>query len=998
MDRTDCLHVNTNGRQPTIAIDSNDTIHLAWWTQYETAGEYGEIAYCKHDTEWSTPENVGAKDRFQLYPAIAVDSQNNVHVVWQGWGYSPDPARCQIIYRKRTQAGWQDVEQVTENDFWQYRPSIAVDKNDNVHIVWDGTNWGTNTANSNIRYRMRTALGWGDHKAITDKDADQFVPCVSVSPDNDVHITWHGMGWGANTAYRNIQYRQLAYTPIADTYLYNEGVGGDDWVVGYIKATGGMLKRASYIELYALNSGATAEGTVVTDALVDLTDVNTIHIDWLNNGNASDDNESYLVVSTNKTDSHATYDARLAKVNTFTRTTDTLDVSGLTGDHYIRVHARDANATAQVVSGVYMYKLWLEHDQHTLEPQEAVTDVDYHQYGGTNAVDGSGNVHVAWYGLGWGNNPTVTNIQYCRKRKVWGAIIPLTDRKVDQYYPSLLADHSLAGYGLVWGGVGLAGPHTGWFPPETSDLWYYGEWATPYPEGAWTVYLGGKHYQKVKGSLSIDRRLEQRSTARFTVIDKDGTASFSKGTPVEIYDADMILIFAGFVHKPESIRMAPKYGLLHSLLCVDNHYLADKRLMTESYAKGTKAGDIFRDVVQKYLASEYVSIGEIQDGPELEESVFNHVNISDAFDAIKETSGAFVWYIDELRRLHFVDRTTFTTLWPLDSTIYRPLQGSTHLDMGNDQHRNMQYIWGGFALTDPRTETFTGDGSTRTFLLQFAPAETPSIEENSVVATVGIKGIDEGFDYYWTKGDPVIYADVAPPLGHPVEITYRGHYPFIARDLDDQDIVARAKAETSSGLVEDIVREAHDSRESARQSARAKIAQYCQDAERFVYRTHAARLRPGQLQEVTFAPFGFDKHEMLIEAVRTMADGNLVTHEITCITGPILGDWTQFFGRLLKRQDRAIMVGGDLMLKQFDEPESLDLSESLDLRDFDFTGGILGMWVTLADQLWMGYHVQHERLDLAESDDLNEFDTEEYYYVPAPAGKQDGRWNFSTWA
>lgn len=507
------------------------------------------------------------------------------------------------------------------------------------------------------------------------------------------------------------------------------------------------------------------------------------------------------------------------------------------------------------------------------------------------------------------------------------------------------------------------------------------------------VEIDGVAVSILNNTLKIERRIEARSTASFTVKDIAGTASFTRGMPIEIYDSVPNLIFSGFIDTPSMIRISPSGGLFHDIVCMDNHYLADKRLVVESYT-GQTAGAIITDIHSIYLIEEGVTVGSIQTGPTINSAIFNHIKASAAFDAIKEASGSFIWFIDEDKKLYFVDRTTYNAPWNLDGTTHKPLEGSSRLSTGNPLHRNFQYIWGGTDETSLQTENFTGDGENRAFTLLYPLSKVPIVKEDTVTMTVGIKGIDTGKDYYWSKGDSVLAADTAPSNGVDVEVQYYGQYPYIAASVDGEDILSRATLEGSSGKVEEIIREAwHEDRDAARQSAQAKITQFCQDAEKYTYQTYDGGLAPGQMQDVTYSPFGFSAHAMLIESVSVMTQEDEMLYTIVCITGPIMGDWTLLFTNMLTRQDKSIRVGGDLLLKLLIRPESLSMAETPAIRSEDFSGGLVNIWIAIPPSKSHGHNVQHEAMDLAEALAIDSHDTEDYLWDDS-----DAIWDFATWA
>jgi len=508
-----------------------------------------------------------------------------------------------------------------------------------------------------------------------------------------------------------------------------------------------------------------------------------------------------------------------------------------------------------------------------------------------------------------------------------------------------------------------------------------------------TIKINSVEIVHAKDELAVECRIEERSTAGFIVIDKAGSASYARGQPVEIKDSDDVLIFSGFIDEPESVRLSPSGGLLHRISCMDNHYLADKRLVVNSYVAKT-AGYIVEDIFDHYLAIEGVTIGEIQAGPTVAQAIFNYTKVSDAYNALKELSGSFTWFIDNEKKLYFFDRDTISAPWQLDWTTHKAERNSVSLKTGNPLYRNFQYVWGGTDITSVQTATFTGDGVIKTFALGYPLAAEPEITEDAAPMDVGIKGIESGKDYYWTKGESAIFAEAAPGVGVVVIVSYYGQYPVIAMSLDSASIAARRVIEGGTGIIEDIEREAwHESKESARESAQGKLTQYCQDAEKFNYQTLESGLLPGQLQEITYAPFGFTAHQMLIESVSISSQGGVILYNVVCITGPILGSWSKFFSNLFIRQDQSIRVGGEMLLKLIAQPESLDLVETPSDDEDDFSGGLVNRWLNSApiDAGSLG-NVQHEALALVEVPGDDEHITEDYKW-------DDGcKWGFATWA
>ena len=508
--------------------------------------------------------------------------------------------------------------------------------------------------------------------------------------------------------------------------------------------------------------------------------------------------------------------------------------------------------------------------------------------------------------------------------------------------------------------------------------------------------IDGNSVQIEKGSLSTESRIEERSTAFFVVADTPGTGNYVRGMPVSILDPDSTQIFGGFIDTPGRTRQGVGSVLLHDISCMDNHYLADKRLVVKVYTSQTLK-TIVEDIHADYLAAEGVTIGEVQTGPTIESAIFNYVHPSEAFDVLKEISG-FTWYIDVDKKLYFIDRTTNAAAFNLDNVIYRPIKGSVHYSSGNPLYRNRQFIRGGTGLTAQQTENFTADGVLTAFTVGYPISTAPTVTEDAGAQTVGIKGIDTGKDYYWSKGDATVVAAVAPANTVDVEVIYYGEYPLIARADSVSAQADRLAVEGSgTGIVEEIVTERqHDTVAGIRESAKAKITEFAREGERFSYRITDAGLAPGTLQAITYSPDNLSAHEMLIESVSVSTRGeNLVIYDVVCITGPSEGSWSKFFSGLLKRQDGAIKIGDGALIVLLQQSETLELTEVTVIYNDEFAvSGLVNRWLNAAPiDAGSLHNVEHERLEMTEVTSESTHLTEDYDWDDAGS-----KYGFATWA
>ena len=102
--------------------------------------------------------------------------------------------------------------------------------------------------------------------------------------------------------------------------------------------------------------GNVSEISFSTTEAIDLTDINTLYIDWENTGSTTSvNNQSYFIAGSIKDDNHNSFSSRLTLNQSFARRLSALDVSSLQGEYYIRVHSRNS---AFVKSEVKIYRVF----------------------------------------------------------------------------------------------------------------------------------------------------------------------------------------------------------------------------------------------------------------------------------------------------------------------------------------------------------------------------------------------------------------------------------------------------------------------------------------------------------------------------------------------------------------------------------------------------------------------------------------------------------------
>ncbi|MCG2825278.1 MAG: hypothetical protein L6265_01650 [Thermoplasmatales archaeon] len=259
-----------------VAVDSNDNLHLAYVTNRPSGiGGYSiyEIHYRKFDgNNWSEEVNVsnsiyGAKN----YPSVAVDSQNNVHVVWLDTRDDPEAIKGEIYYTKLDTNG--DIlvnnSKLTEHYESSWAPSIAIDKQNNVHIVWLIDH---NASHNELRYMKLDNDG---NIIINDtyltescaKDADYFsIPRIAIDSMNRLHVVFMDDGDGNYEIYYKGTYAQDLSISSEDIVFSNPYPEPNEtiWINATVHNNGEILTNAT-VKFY--------DGLVADENLIDTCNV-----------------------------------------------------------------------------------------------------------------------------------------------------------------------------------------------------------------------------------------------------------------------------------------------------------------------------------------------------------------------------------------------------------------------------------------------------------------------------------------------------------------------------------------------------------------------------------------------------------------------------------------------------------------------------------------------------------------------------------------------------
>jgi hypothetical protein len=173
---------------PSITADPSNNIYVVWVN--DTPAINYEIYYKKSTNggvSWPGAKRLSWSPEDSILPDIASDSTGNTHVVWSDY----TPGTVGIFHRKSTNGGitWSVTKNLTKYTFDSFDPAISVDSNDNIHVVWDDDTPGS----IEIYYKRSTDGGvtWANSKRLTWNSGNSQFPAISLDSSNNIHVVWH---------------------------------------------------------------------------------------------------------------------------------------------------------------------------------------------------------------------------------------------------------------------------------------------------------------------------------------------------------------------------------------------------------------------------------------------------------------------------------------------------------------------------------------------------------------------------------------------------------------------------------------------------------------------------------------------------------------------------------------------------------------------------------------------------------------------------------------
>jgi hypothetical protein len=183
----------TWSKEPAVAVDSQDNF-IVVWDDYRSGTSddiYAKIFNSTTGAQVGDEISVSNEIYRQGYPSVAVDSKDNFIVAWEDYRSNSS----QDIYMKRfnSTTGTQVGNEIAVSDtaLWEQRPSVAVDSRDNVVVVWEDCVYGYWDWNISAKvYDLSLGMQMGDKLTVSNSEGSQVGSSVAMDSMDNFIVVW----------------------------------------------------------------------------------------------------------------------------------------------------------------------------------------------------------------------------------------------------------------------------------------------------------------------------------------------------------------------------------------------------------------------------------------------------------------------------------------------------------------------------------------------------------------------------------------------------------------------------------------------------------------------------------------------------------------------------------------------------------------------------------------------------------------------------------------
>ncbi|MFA5128579.1 MAG: hypothetical protein WC445_01280 [Patescibacteria group bacterium] len=390
---------------------------------------------------------------------------------------------------------------------------------------------------------------------------------------------------------------------------------------------------------------------------------------------------------------------------------------------------------------------------------------------------------------------------------------------------------------------------------------------------------------------------------------------------IEVWDGST-KIFGGSVI---GIEEENKGRVFHrKVKCKDWTHIFDRKVVIESYESQT-VNAIIADILTTYCPG--FTATNVSCSLTVDFIAFNYEQPSKCLQQLAELFN-YDWYIDYAKDIHFFSKETNLAPFDLDDTSGKFVCKSLKLNRKAEQMRNVIYVRGGEYKGSSYFEEQEADGDKTVYTFGYKYASVV-VKVNGVTQTLGIDFIHDpaSYDCLYNFNEKAIKfrSDNKPTAAQIVKIEGLPYIPVIVKIQENASVTLYGEYEFK------IIDNSIDSKEGARQRAKAELYAYAGQISEGSFRSYESGLKVGQKIHLNSAVWGYDEWftiNRITSRVRKPDTGEM-EHTCSLVTTRTMG-MIEILQKLLTAEDKKIEIKKDEVLDKIETvQEEVSITEQI---------------------------------------------------------------------
>ena len=401
-----------------------------------------------------------------------------------------------------------------------------------------------------------------------------------------------------------------------------------------------------------------------------------------------------------------------------------------------------------------------------------------------------------------------------------------------------------------------------------------------------TLTINGSTRQWQANSLLIDEPLNGQPRLSLEVF--SASASWRPSLDEEvIVEQDSTLIFGGVIvqareHGPGGALVQRTTDIATEITSVGFSVMASYRYVTRSFTSGTLKSYL-QALVDDYLDDDGIALYASQvDGPTMPDRDYTAVRLDEVLSEWSALTG-YVWEITYDKKLRMFTPGSEAAPTSITAANGKAI-GDVTVEPKRGPYFNRVLLKAGQAVQVDKTDTFTGDGTTDEFDLNYPLVYQPQVGYGYVTngtdnyETLDLAGNGATWEYDPVTNNITRVAG-APANLNAISITYPAQFPILVTAEDAGEIAAHGTREKviSYPNVYDI--------DVAQDLADAELAKGIAVHREVNYTTEEVGIRPGQTQTITFSARNLDATCTVMQVRTRDVAGKTLHRNVTAVEG-----------------------------------------------------------------------------------------------------------------